>query len=312
MITDYAYSGADDLAGMQAALAGWIYQAGACGYDHVGDVPHRLFNSFRGKYRLEEMVRLWYDGQALVAFALCFPHLKRYDAFVAPSYRGRQLERDVLDWANANTRHFMNQNGWQTEQLLTDVYACDTIRAQLLYKMGYWQDDASLLVINERSLLAELPHVVLPDGFSIRSAKSPQDAEALAAVHNGAFGSGWTGEIYLEEVMLKPGYRPELERVVVAPDGRFAAFCVLWLDEMNKIGLFEPVGTHPDFQRRGLGRALMADSLHLLRHYGMQTAYVSNEMENEASTALYRAMGFAPKHKIITYWHRAELPTDFA
>ena len=35
-------------------------------------------------------------------------------------------------------------------------------------------------------------------------------------------------------------YRPELDRVVCAPDGEVAAFCTAWLDEQNRAGLLDP------------------------------------------------------------------------
>ena len=38
-------------------------------------------------------------------------------------------------------------------------------------------------------------------------------------------------------------YRPELDWVVEAPDGSFAASCLVWLDEENGVALLEPVGT---------------------------------------------------------------------
>lgn len=100
-------------------------------------------------------------------------------------------------------------------------------------------------------------------GFSFRSARGMEEAAALTAVHNGAFGSIWTPELY-RYVMQSPGYAPERELVIQAPDGTFAAFTVTWHDPLNRMGLFEPVGVHRDFQRRGFGRALMLYGLQRL------------------------------------------------
>ena len=96
----------------------------------------------------------------------------------------------------------------------------------------------------------------------------------------------------------------EYEFVVVAPDGRFAAFTNIWIDEVNRSLLFELVGTHSDFRRRGLAKALM---LHLLRlmpvERGIECAYVCHEPpdKNLASTALYASIGFKKLHDIYKY-----------
>lgn len=58
------------------------------------------------------------------------------------------------------------------------------------------------------------------------------------------------------------------------------------------MALFEPVGTHPDFQRKGLARALMTHTMHLMKAHGMTTAIVNHETDKEASSALYANLGF--------------------
>jgi ribosomal protein S18 acetylase RimI-like enzyme len=146
--------------------------------------------------------------------------------------------------------------------------------------------------------LDDLPPVPrLPDGFSIRTAAGVHEAEALAAVHAGSFGSNWTVAHYAH-VMESPGYAAEREWVVVAPDGRFAAFAVTWYDALNQLGYFEPVGTHADFRRMGLARALMIHAMHAMRAAGMTHASVAHEAaeENPASAALYAALGFTPQY----------------
>ena len=87
----------------------------------------------------------------------------------------------------------------------------------------------------------------------------------------------------------------EYEFVVVAPDGRFAAFTNVWVDDVNRSLLFEPVGTHSDFRRRGLGKALMAHVLQRMRaERGIECAYVCHAppSKNPAAAALYASVGF--------------------
>jgi ribosomal protein S18 acetylase RimI-like enzyme len=92
--------------------------------------------------------------------------------------------------------------------------------------------------------------------------------------------------------MRSPVYTPEQDIVVVAPDGRFAAFCVIWLDPVNRVGLFEPVGVHPEFQRHGLGKALVQDGLRRMQEQCMNSAIVCAVCDNPAAHGLYQSAGF--------------------
>ena len=56
--------------------------------------------------------------------------------------------------------------------------------------------------------------------------------------------------------------------------------------------MFEPVGTHPDFQRRGLGKAVMTEALRRLKDRGMERAIVCTTAENTPGIKLYEAVGF--------------------
>jgi ribosomal protein S18 acetylase RimI-like enzyme len=169
----------------------------------------------------------------------------------------------------------------------------------LLTRLGFeeyrvWDD------IMKRSLSESFPESRLPDDFTIRSA-TMDDYEQLAAVRNASFGLDWTAELYRDQVMRKPGYWPAREIVAAAPDGRVAAFTVIRLDAVNRIGQFEPVGTHPDFQRQGLARALMLHALRVMQRQGMQTATVGHDATNVAARELYRSLGFWKKYETLGY-----------
>ena len=129
---------------------------------------------------------------------------------------------------------------------------------------------------------------------------TPQDLRQLCLVHEGAFGNAWSDTAY-SYVMHMPGYDVNKEYVIVAPDGTFAAFTVTWHDTLNSVGLFEPVGVHKDFHRKGLGRALMYASMRRMQEQGIKTAIVWHGVDNPASTGLYAAVGFLPKYHVHEY-----------
>ena len=85
--------------------------------------------------------------------------------------------------------------------------------------------------------------------------------------------------------MRSVAYVPDHDLVAAAPDGRVAAFTVYWPDTELSLAQFEPVGTDPDFQRLGLGRAVLLDALRRLEHSGIAHARVMTNGDNHAAIA---------------------------
>ncbi len=92
--------------------------------------------------------------------------------------------------------------------------------------------------------------------------------------------------------MRSPAYEPEHDLVASAADGRVAAFAIYWPDAELSLAVFEPVGTDPDFQRRGLARALISAALVRLEKMGIETTRVQTNGDNHAAIALYESCGF--------------------
>ena len=82
-----------------------------------------------------------------------------------------------------------------------------------------------------------------------------------------------------------------LDLVAVAADGTFAAYCVVWFDEANRIGMFGPVGTHRAHRQRGLGKALLGEGLRQLEALNANKAYADSGLDR-AANRLYESAGF--------------------
>jgi predicted GNAT family acetyltransferase len=67
---------------------------------------------------------------------------------------------------------------------------------------------------------------------------------------------------------------------------------VAWYDPAARVGELEPVGTHQDHRRQGLGLAVVLGALRALRTAGAEDAVVLSATTNAASEALYAAAGF--------------------
>ena len=85
-------------------------------------------------------------------------------------------------------------------------------------------------------------------------------------------------------------YRADLDCVAGDPDGSLVAYCLAWLDDANRVGELEPVGTHPDYRRRGLASAVCLFALKRLKEEGATLGIVYSIAGSEA-TALYESIG---------------------
>jgi mycothiol synthase len=136
--------------------------------------------------------------------------------------------------------------------------------------------------------------VPLPAGYRIRSVTGTDELEARVEVHRAAFDPSRLTVQKYERLIGAPHYRFEDDLVVEAPDGSLAAFAMAWFDPVARVGEFEPVGTHPAHQRRGLGRALLAHGLRRFQAQGARLAQVYADAGEPGPMGLYPAVGFRP------------------
>lgn len=141
--------------------------------------------------------------------------------------------------------------------------------------------------------------VAIPDGFSVESLAEPRrgDHERIAECIQRAFGSEHDPLPGLRSIESSPGFRSELSVFVRSPDGRVAAYCRGTVDAHNGIGGIDPVCTHPEFQRLGLGKAVVLACFDRQRNLGGRYTYVGSGPEPAPGTHLYRSL--EPSHKTI-------------
>ena len=148
-----------------------------------------------------------------------------------------------------------------------------------------------MLCLRSRELDGRVDEPRVPAGYALRHVGGGADLERRMAVHRAAFAPSRMSAAKHRGVMGSQTYRPDLDLIVLAPDGSFAAFCIVWLDEANGLGVFEPVGTHPEHRRRGLGMEGLREGMRRVRALGARTAFVTSLGSAEPANALYDAVG---------------------
>lgn len=216
-------------------------------------------------------------------------------------------------WAVQHVRAQAMQQGEPQYEVSEEIASDASETSAWLEREGYTRQE-KYFNSYRRSLTEPIPDLILPEGFTLRSIAGREEAAARAALQRDAFSSGGS-KMYEQAtsrqlaVMNMPHYDPQLDLMIIAPDGTPAAGCICWVDPVNHVGLFEPVGTRPQFRRQGLATALMLGGLQRLRERGMQAALVlgAHPGEEEKSTEftssrfVYEAVGFQLLRRIYTY-----------
>jgi ribosomal protein S18 acetylase RimI-like enzyme len=228
---------------------------------HVGDITWGL--------RDEPEIRVWREGTQIVAWSW----LDRGHLEIDVRHDRRELLDDILSEPDAT-------GAWAFED-------DDECRATL-ERHGFTRPGPALH-FNVRDVAEPPAQAPLPDGFRLRTAEREDLAERVA-VHRDVWAPSRVTEPIYRKIMASWPYRASLDCVVEAPDGRFAAYVLVWPDDENGVGLFEPVGTREEFRRRGLGAAVCTYALRRLHEEGMRQAIVL--CESDAACALYEAVGF--------------------
>jgi mycothiol synthase len=101
--------------------------------------------------------------------------------------------------------------------------------------------------------------------------------------------------------MHLPGYDRGLDVVAVTPEGVIAAYVNGWIDPLNRIGDFGPVGALPAYRRQGLTRAVLLESLRRMQTSGMERVCISTGVSNLPAQRLYESVGFMMANTTIDY-----------
>ena len=144
-----------------------------------------------------------------------------------------------------------------------------------------------------------LPQAQIADGYRLRTTRPDDydDCQRIADLLNAAFQRTLhSAPEYRNFCTLSPSFRHDLNLVAEAPDGSFAAHVGVNYEVKNRYGIFEPVCTHPDHQRKGLARALMFEGLQRLKVLGASDVYVDTG-DMIPANALYESIGFTEAYK---------------
>jgi GNAT superfamily N-acetyltransferase len=283
------YSGAQDLQSMIDLLV-TVRPA-----DRITDYPSMVdLHEALALTHVQDHTRLWFDAHDLVGFAFVDAYNNLWFEFDQQAAHPG-IGSKIIAWGVARIRRVTKETGASCT-LGTNCRDDDSERIALLERHGFVRQETRTLQM-VRPLDQTIPMPQVPAGFGVRHVVDECEAQALVALHRAAFG---TENMTIQErlaMMQVPEYDSELDLLAIAPDGRFAAYCMCSISQKEnertgrREGYTDPVATHPDFQRRGLARALLLTGFHKLKQRGMDTAVLHTSSANVAMQRAAQAVG---------------------
>lgn len=256
---------------------------------------------------------------ALVAYAGCRWWEER-DAnfiyghwiFVAPEYRGRGIENELLRVAQNRLYEIAEEHSHDaTNWLEMFTYDSQKWMSNVLLADGYTPMRYSFDLVCEN--LENIPDAELPAGIETRPVK-PEDMRKIYFGGEEAFADDWSAPIVEEgdfELWLKKEFwKPELWQVAWDGD-EFVGHVLNHVSESEneqygrKRGYTEDIAVRKAWRRRGVAKALLVRSLKMFRDMGFDSTALAVDPQNPNNALrLYESVGYKTVHTETFYRKR--------
>lgn len=239
--------------------------------------------------------RLWrtLQGEAVAYAFVHFPY-NNLTFEVLPPLRTDALEDEVIAWARAVMAERYGAD-LSDNTLDASCRAQDAPQVRFLTRHGFVRD--ALETLSYESRLDSPPQPTsLPPGYTLRPLQAGEVEQALV-LHQASFGTENFTLADRVALMNTPAYNPELDLVVVAPDGSLAGGCICSIETVINegdalVGFTDPVYVHPAHQGKGLACALLAAGLAGLYARAVRRVHLGTSSDNTAMQRAAEAAGF--------------------
>jgi ribosomal protein S18 acetylase RimI-like enzyme len=160
---------------------------------------------------------------------------------------------------------------------------------QTLQNLNFSNKTAYFRIIHE----GKPPKDVCEKGFQYQVVNPSEDLPRVASFINRCYENISVNERIVESWLDHPVYDPKLwVWIKESRTDQFAALGITEIDHRVPEASLEWVQVHPDFQRRGLGRAIVCELLRRVSPW-VDFTTVSGELNNPSNPEkLYRQLGF--------------------
>ena len=227
------------------------------------------------------------------------------DVDVVPECRGFGIEQDLLN------RSITYLRGKGLRRARSRCPVADQWKASLLISDSFREYYRVYVLLRKGK--AEPPVFKLPGDFSIErkllADHSDDEMIALGEAFNESFIDhlDFAPEIPERFIMWRDSHPDPMIVATAMRGSTIAGFCISEESlSYNKerganTGWIEFMGVKPQFRRKGLARALLADGIRWLLEKGMDDIHIGVISQNEKALDLYKSFGFEMEHETIWF-----------
>jgi ribosomal protein S18 acetylase RimI-like enzyme len=235
----------------------------------------------------EQVTFLWETAAGEIISVLHPVFMGEAFLHVHPGFRTPALENEMLSVAE---EHLAARHPDGQRKLVILAFQDDDLRQRGLSRRGYSKRERHAHHWR-RDLDASIPDgPPVTAGYTIRSMGDASEFPARSwaswrAFHPDEPDEDYEGWDWYHNIQSAPLYRRDLDIVAATPSGEIASFCTIWYDDVTRSGVCVLVGTVPEHQRRGLGKAVMHKGLRRIQRMGGARVFANGY--DPAANALY-------------------------
>ena len=263
---------------------------------------HGIMNLGDGE--LEKDVYLWETDEGAIAAVLNREGAGQAFLQIDPAHKTTDLDEQMITLAEGHLRT-QSRRGGLVLWIWSD--SGDIQRRGILERGGYTHIADADEYQWRRNLELPIPDSPAREGYTIRALGEVSELPARSWASWRAFHPDEPDKDYDNDyswylnIQSAPLYRRDLDLVAIAPAGEVAAFTTIWYDDATRSGYFEPVGTMPEHQRRGLARSLLCEGMRRLKKMGATQAMTFGG--EPPANALYQSV-LGPEFDLFVPWEK--------
>tara|TARA_B100000029_G_scaffold379283_1_gene374104 strand:- start:669 stop:1565 length:897 start_codon:yes stop_codon:yes gene_type:complete len=239
----------------------------------------------------ERNIALAHDGIDIVAYAIVEPEVN--------------IGRSVIGVGSKSTDIgiFKNLVEWATHLAATEapIAHVPTKDNQTQFENFLKQIGAKKVRTYLKLLSTDTPKssALIPNGYTVRTMTGISDIPNLTEIQNAAFtghfGYSPNTEDEIRYRILSNDFDIENVSFIQNSCEQLVAYC--WSDvykrKKEKIGRIGMTGVHPEFRRRGLGKAITEVCCNQLLQQNIKSIELDVDSNNTAAIKVYKSLGFA-------------------